>query len=75
MFLPFRFLEKNKSDQEEEDFVPAAEASDSSSEEEEASAPALPRRNLGCESRNRLPSSKSSVQTPSKTPKKIVSFF
>uniref|UniRef100_A0A8C0ZNV3 Origin recognition complex subunit 1 n=1 Tax=Castor canadensis TaxID=51338 RepID=A0A8C0ZNV3_CASCN len=66
-----RFLEKNKSDQEEEDFVPAAEASDSSSEEEEASAPALPRRNLGCESRNRLPSSKSSVQTPSKTPKKI----
>uniref|UniRef100_A0A8D0QMG3 Origin recognition complex subunit 1 n=1 Tax=Sus scrofa TaxID=9823 RepID=A0A8D0QMG3_PIG len=65
-----RFLGKSKSDQEEEEFLPAAEFSDSSSEEEEASTPRLPRRTLSSVSRNPSSSLKSSMRTPSKTPKK-----
>uniref|UniRef100_A0A8D2DH70 Origin recognition complex subunit 1 n=1 Tax=Sciurus vulgaris TaxID=55149 RepID=A0A8D2DH70_SCIVU len=66
-----RVLENNKSDQEEEEFLPTAEVSDSSSEEEEASTPALSRRNTRCMSRNLQPFLKPSMQTPSKTPKKM----
>ncbi|KAI5139209.1 Origin Recognition Complex Subunit 1 [Manis pentadactyla] len=65
-----RFLGNSKSDQEEEEFLPAAEISDSESEEEEASTPPLPRRMPRRVSRNLRSSMKSSLQTPSKTPKK-----
>ncbi|KAI5938244.1 Origin recognition complex subunit 1 [Manis javanica] len=65
-----RFLGNSKSDQEEEEFLPAAEISDSDSEEEEASTPPLPRRMPSRVSRNLRSSMKSSLQTPSKTPKK-----
>ncbi|XP_057600456.1 origin recognition complex subunit 1 isoform X2 [Hippopotamus amphibius kiboko] len=66
-----RFLGNDKSDQEEEEFLPAAEISDSHSEEEETSTPPLPRRTPSSVSRNLRSSMKSSLQTPSKTPKKI----
>ncbi|KAK2504390.1 hypothetical protein MC885_003144 [Smutsia gigantea] len=65
-----RFLGSSESDQEEEEFLPAAEISDSDSEEEEASTPLLPRRMPSRVSRNLHSSMKSSLQTPSKTPKK-----
>ncbi|XP_054428366.1 origin recognition complex subunit 1 [Pteronotus mesoamericanus] len=62
-----RFLGDSKNDKEEEEFLPAAEISDSDSEKEEASTPPLPRRTP----RNLHSSTKSSLQTLSKTPKKI----
>ncbi|XP_043430895.1 origin recognition complex subunit 1 [Prionailurus bengalensis] len=65
-----RFLGNSKSNQEEDEFLPAAEISDSSSEEEETSTPPLPRRTSSRLSRNLCSSMKSSLQTPSKTPKK-----
>ncbi|XP_042853110.1 origin recognition complex subunit 1 isoform X3 [Panthera tigris] len=65
-----RFLGNSKSNQEEDEFLPAAEISDSSSEEEETSTPPLPRRTSSRVSRNLCSSMKSSLQTPSKTPKK-----
>ncbi|KAF5923163.1 origin recognition complex subunit 1 [Diceros bicornis minor] len=64
------FLGNSKSDQDDEEFLPAAEISDSSSEEEEASTPPLPRRTPSSVSRNLCSSTTSSLQTPSKTPKK-----
>lgn len=71
---PFRFLGKSVSDSEDEEFLPAAEIPDSSSEEEEDSMSPLPRTPSGT-SRNLRSSTKLSLQTPSKTPKKTVSFF
>ncbi|KAF7460201.1 origin recognition complex subunit 1 [Marmota monax] len=65
-----RFLESNKSDQEEKEFLPKTEDSDSSNEEEEEFT-GIPRRNTRCASRNLRPSSKPSIQNPSKTPKKV----
>uniref|UniRef100_H0XDA6 Origin recognition complex subunit 1 n=1 Tax=Otolemur garnettii TaxID=30611 RepID=H0XDA6_OTOGA len=65
-----RFLGNDKSDKEEEEFLPAAEISDSSNEEEEASTPPHPRRTPRSTSKNLHSSLKSSLQTPSKTPKK-----
>ncbi|XP_010983056.2 origin recognition complex subunit 1 [Camelus dromedarius] len=65
-----RFLGNSKSDEEGEEFLPAAEISDSGSEEDEASPPPLPRRTHSSVSRNLRSSMKSSLQTPSKTPKK-----
>lgn len=64
-----RFLGNSKNDEEDEEFLPAAEIADSNSEEEEASTPPLPRRS-SCVSRNLHSSTKSSLHTPSKTPKK-----
>ncbi|KAM6172769.1 origin recognition complex subunit 1 isoform 2-T2 [Erethizon dorsatum] len=61
-----RFLENNKNDQEEKEFLPAAEDSDSSSEDEEACALPLPRRYPSCVSRDLRPFSEPSVQTPSR---------
>uniref|UniRef100_A0A8C3VUH6 Origin recognition complex subunit 1 n=1 Tax=Catagonus wagneri TaxID=51154 RepID=A0A8C3VUH6_9CETA len=65
-----RFLGRSKSDEEEEEFLPAAEISDSSSEEEEAFTPLRPRRKPSSMSRNLRSSLKSPLRTPSKTPKK-----
>ncbi|KAK1340011.1 hypothetical protein QTO34_018575 [Cnephaeus nilssonii] len=70
-----RFLDNRKNDKEEEEFLPAAEITDSDSEEEAASTPPLPRR-----MRSRVPRSphsptKSSLHTPSKTPKKTNATF
>ncbi|XP_055259994.1 origin recognition complex subunit 1 isoform X1 [Moschus berezovskii] len=65
-----RFLGNSKSDQNDEEFLPAAEISDCDSEEEEASTPPLPRRTCNSVSRNLHSSMKTSLQTPSKTPKK-----
>ncbi|XP_005398640.1 PREDICTED: origin recognition complex subunit 1 isoform X2 [Chinchilla lanigera] len=67
-----RFLENNKNDQEDKEFLPAAEDSDSSSEDEEASTLPLPRRQPCRASRNLPPSSGPSVQTPSRTPRKAL---
>uniref|UniRef100_A0A9L0J8E7 Origin recognition complex subunit 1 n=1 Tax=Equus asinus TaxID=9793 RepID=A0A9L0J8E7_EQUAS len=64
-----RFLGKSESDSEDEEFLPAAEIPDSSSEEEEDSTSPLPRTPSGT-SRNLRSSTKLSLQTPSKTPKK-----
>uniref|UniRef100_A0A9L0R5A3 Origin recognition complex subunit 1 n=1 Tax=Equus caballus TaxID=9796 RepID=A0A9L0R5A3_HORSE len=64
-----RFLGKSESDSEDEEFLPAAEIPDSSSEEEEDSTSPLPRTPSGA-SRNLRSSTKLSLQTPSKTPKK-----
>nr|XP_055198134.1 origin recognition complex subunit 1 isoform X3 [Nyctereutes procyonoides] len=65
-----RFLGNSKSNQEEDEFLPAAEISDSSSEEEETSTPPLRGRTSSRVSRDPSSSMKSSLQTPSKTPKK-----
>nr|XP_012417809.1 PREDICTED: origin recognition complex subunit 1 [Odobenus rosmarus divergens] len=65
-----RFLGNCKSDQEEDEFLPAAEISDSGSEEEETSTPPVLRRTSSRVSKNLCSSVKSSLQTPSKTPKK-----
>ncbi|XP_004774516.1 origin recognition complex subunit 1 [Mustela putorius furo] len=65
-----RFLGNSKSDQEEEEFLPAAEISDSGSEEEETPTPTLSRRTSSQVSKDPCSSMKSSLQTPSKTPKK-----
>ncbi|KAF0873927.1 ORC1 protein, partial [Crocuta crocuta] len=65
-----RFLGNSKSNQEEDEFLPAAEISDSDSEEEETSTPPLPRRTSSRVSTNLCSSVKSSLQAPSKTPKK-----
>ncbi|XP_010845481.1 PREDICTED: origin recognition complex subunit 1 isoform X1 [Bison bison bison] len=65
-----RFLGNSKSDENDEEFLPAAEISDCDSEEEEASTTPLPRRTPNSVSRNLRSSMKSSLQTPSKTPKK-----
>ncbi|XP_045870644.1 origin recognition complex subunit 1 [Meles meles] len=65
-----RFLGNSKSDQEEEEFLPAAEISDSGSEEEETPTPTLSRRTSSQVSKDLCSSVKSSLQTPSKTPKK-----
>ncbi|EHB00695.1 Origin recognition complex subunit 1 [Heterocephalus glaber] len=67
-----RFLENDKNDQEEKEFLPSAEDSDSSSEDEEVCAPARERRNPCRTSRNLWPFLVPSVQTPSKTPKKAL---
>ncbi|KFO20928.1 origin recognition complex subunit 1 [Fukomys damarensis] len=67
-----RFLENNKNDQEEKEFLSAAEDSDSSSEDEEPFALAHQRRNPCRTSRNLQPFLAPSVQTPSKTPKKAL---
>uniref|UniRef100_A0A452Q9D8 Origin recognition complex subunit 1 n=1 Tax=Ursus americanus TaxID=9643 RepID=A0A452Q9D8_URSAM len=65
-----RFLGNSKSDQEDDEFLPAAEISDSGSEEEETSTPPLPRRTSSRVSKNLCSSVKSSFQTPSQTPQK-----
>ncbi|XP_077701042.1 origin recognition complex subunit 1 isoform X3 [Canis aureus] len=65
-----RFLGNSISNQEEDEFLPAAEISDSSSEEEETSTPPLRGRTSSRVSRDPSSSMKSSLQTPSKTPKK-----
>ncbi|XP_032158987.1 origin recognition complex subunit 1 isoform X2 [Mustela erminea] len=65
-----RFLGNSKSDQEEEEFLPAAEISDSGSEEEETPTPTLSRRTSSQVSKDSCSSMKSSFQTPLKTPKK-----
>ncbi|XP_023579981.1 origin recognition complex subunit 1 [Octodon degus] len=67
-----RFLENNTNDQEEKEFLPATEDSESSSEDGEVSAPSLPKRKSHHTSRNPLPCSEASVQTPSRTPKKTL---
>ncbi|XP_040834610.1 origin recognition complex subunit 1 isoform X2 [Ochotona curzoniae] len=66
-----QFLDNVKCEQEEE-FLSTSETSESSSEgeEEEAATPRLTRRSTTSVSRNRQYSSKSSLQTPSKTPQK-----
>ncbi|XP_064138047.1 origin recognition complex subunit 1 isoform X3 [Loxodonta africana] len=64
-----QFLGNNKNEQEEEEFLPAAEISDSSREEEEVSTPPFSRAHSSVP-RSRCSSMKSSFQTPSKTPKK-----
>ncbi|XP_032969099.1 origin recognition complex subunit 1 isoform X2 [Rhinolophus ferrumequinum] len=65
-----RFLDNGESDQEDGEFLLAAEVSYSSNEEEEAYTPPLPRR-IPCRvSRNLRSSVKSSLQTPSTIPKK-----
>ncbi|XP_036112632.1 origin recognition complex subunit 1 isoform X2 [Molossus molossus] len=65
-----RFLGNSKGDEEEEEFLPAAEISDSNSAKEEVSTQPLPRRTRSYVSRNLRSSVKSSLHTPSKTPKK-----
>uniref|UniRef100_G1LRU6 Origin recognition complex subunit 1 n=1 Tax=Ailuropoda melanoleuca TaxID=9646 RepID=G1LRU6_AILME len=65
-----RFLGNSKSDQEDDEFLPAAEISDSGGEEEETSTPPLPRRTSSRVSKNLCSSVKSSFQTPSQTPEK-----
>lgn len=67
-----RFLENNKNDQEEKQFLPSAEDSDSSSEDEEASTPPLPKRKSRHTSRNLLPFPEVSVQAPTRTLKKTL---
>ncbi|XP_010845483.1 PREDICTED: origin recognition complex subunit 1 isoform X2 [Bison bison bison] len=69
-YIKRRFLGNSKSDENDEEFLPAAEISDCDSEEEEASTTPLPRRTPNSVSRNLRSSMKSSLQTPSKTPKK-----
>ncbi|XP_070324256.1 origin recognition complex subunit 1 isoform X2 [Odocoileus virginianus] len=69
-YIERRFLGNSKSDQNDEEFLPAAEISDCDSEEEEASTTPLSRRTPNSVSRNLHSSMKSSLQTPSKTPKK-----
>ncbi|KAM6217041.1 origin recognition complex subunit 1 [Rhynchocyon petersi] len=64
-----RFLGSDENDQETEEFLPAAEISDSSSEDEEVSAPPL-QRTPSLKSRNQRSSTKSPLQSPSKTPRK-----
>uniref|UniRef100_H0V4L6 Origin recognition complex subunit 1 n=1 Tax=Cavia porcellus TaxID=10141 RepID=H0V4L6_CAVPO len=65
-----RYLENNKSDQEDKEFLPASEDSNSSSEDEGASALPLLRRRPCHTSRHLQPVSEPSVQSPSRTPKK-----
>nr|XP_020725228.1 origin recognition complex subunit 1 isoform X2 [Odocoileus virginianus texanus] len=69
-YIERRFLGNSKSDENDEEFLPAAEISDCDSEEEEASTTPLSRRTPNSVSRNLRSSMKSSLQTPSKTPKK-----
>ncbi|XP_011368791.1 origin recognition complex subunit 1 [Pteropus vampyrus] len=65
-----RFLGNSEDNQEEEEFLPAAEISDSNSKEEETSVPRLPRRTRGCVSRNLQSSVTLPLKIPTRTPKK-----
>ncbi|XP_066125294.1 origin recognition complex subunit 1 isoform X1 [Saccopteryx bilineata] len=64
-----RFLGNSKNDEDEE-FLSETEISDSNTVEEEALTPPLPRRTCSYVSRNLHSSTKSSLETLSKTPKK-----